>query len=48
MWFVTDTIENILGQEENAGYHHFLLFPQCFLKAFYQNVNGRNVCFPDC
>ena len=27
-------IENIEGKEENAGYQHFLLFPQCFQKAF--------------
>ena len=27
-------IENIVGKEENAGYQHFLLFPQCFQKAF--------------
>ena len=24
-------LENTLGKEENAGYQHFLLFPQCFL-----------------
>ena len=24
--------ENITGIEENAGYQHFLLFPQCFQK----------------
>ena len=23
-------IENTVGKEENAGYQHFLLFPQCF------------------
>ena len=23
--------EHIVGKEENAGYHHFLLFSQCFL-----------------
>ena len=23
--------ENIVGKGENAGYKHFLLFPQCFL-----------------
>ena len=23
--------ENIVGKRENAGNHHFLLFPQCFL-----------------
>ena len=27
-------IENIVGKEENAGYQNFLLFPQCFQKAF--------------
>ena len=27
-------IVNIMGKEENAGYQHFLLFPQCFQKAF--------------
>ena len=26
--------ENIVGKGENAGYQHFLLFPQCFQKAF--------------
>ena len=26
-------VENILGKGENAGYQHFLLFPQCFQKA---------------
>ena len=30
---VTDWVENILGKGENAGYRHFLLFPQCFQKA---------------
>ena len=27
-------IENIVGKEENAGYQLFLLFQQCFQKAF--------------
>ena len=30
---VTDWLENIMGKGENAGYQHFLLFPQCFLKT---------------
>ena len=34
--FVLDKIENIVGKEENAGYQHFLLFPQGFQKAFFQ------------
>ena len=31
--FALDKIENIVGKEENAGYQHFLLFPQCIQKA---------------
>ena len=27
-----DRIDNTAGKEENAGYQHFLLFPQCFPK----------------
>ena len=30
---VYDRVENIVGKGENAGYQHFLLFPQCFEKA---------------
>ena len=26
-------VENIVGKGENAGYQHFLLYPQCFQKA---------------
>ena len=29
-------VENIVEKGENAGYQHFLLFPQCFLKLFFQ------------
>ena len=28
-----DRVENTAGKGENAGYQHFLLFPQCFQKA---------------
>ena len=35
MNFVFDRVENIVGKGENAGNQHFLLFPQCFQKAFY-------------
>ena len=28
-------VVNIVGKGENAGYQHFLLFPQCFQEAFY-------------
>ena len=27
---LSDRLENIVGKGENAGYQHFLLFPQCF------------------
>ena len=27
-----DRVENNVGKGENAGYQHFLLFPQCFPK----------------
>ena len=30
---VSDRVENIVGKGENAGYQHFLIFPQCFQKA---------------
>ena len=30
-----DTVENTTGKQENAGYQHFLLFPQCFPKSSY-------------
>ena len=35
MIFVFDRVENIVGKGENAGHQHFLLFPQCFRRAFY-------------
>ena len=31
---VFDRVANIVGKGENAGYQHFLLFPQCFRKAW--------------
>ena len=34
--FVFGRVENIAGKGENAGYQHFLLFPQCFQKATFQ------------
>ena len=27
-------VGNIVGKGENAGYQHFLLFPQCFQKTY--------------
>ena len=37
MNFVIGNVENIVGKGENAGYQHFLLFPQCFQKASFQS-----------
>ena len=34
---VFDRVENIVGKGENAGYQHFLLFPQCFQKASFSD-----------
>ena len=31
--FVLGWVENMVRKEENNGYQHFLLFPQCFQKA---------------
>ena len=28
--FVSQRVDNIVRKGENAGYQHFLLFPQCF------------------
>ena len=41
---VFDRVETIVGKGENAGYQHFLLFPQCFEKASFQDTSkGANV-----
>ena len=44
MIFVFDRVENIVGKGENAGYQHFLLFPQCFQKAFLLRVVKSRDC----
>ena len=36
---VFDRVENIVGKGENAGYQHFLLFPQCFENASFPNTS---------
>ena len=39
---VFDRVENIVGKGENAGYQHFILFPQCFQKAsFLESLKSR-------
>ena len=34
-----DRVEKIVGKGENAGYQHFLLFPQCFQKASFPEAS---------
>ena len=36
--FVMGKVEIIVGNGENVGYQHFLLFPQCFQKASFQGL----------
>ena len=36
---VFDSVENLVGNGENAGYQHFLLFPQFFEKASFQDTS---------
>ena len=55
---VFDKVENSVGKGENAGYQHFLLFPQCFpkpsslgllkIEIVWQRFNILNVDYPFC
>ena len=38
MKFAFHEEENFVGKGENAGYKHFLLFPQYFQKLFFPRV----------
>ena len=38
--FILGREENIVGKGENAGYQHFLLFPQMFFKASFLRDMG--------
>ena len=42
--FLSDKVENTEGKGENAGYQHFLLFPQCFFKGFLSTVVKSRDC----
>ena len=33
-------VENMLRKRENAGYQHFLFFPQCFQKDTFTGYKG--------
>ena len=37
--FLFDRVGNIMGNEDNAVYQHFFLFPQGFQKAFSAGVS---------
>ena len=37
-------VENIVGKRENAGYQHFLLFPQFFSEGFSFRVIKSGLC----
>ena len=39
MNFVLGKAEKIVGKGENAGYPHFLLFPQFLLRAFFKSLD---------
>ena len=40
---VSEREENIVGKGENAGYKHFLLFPQCFQRpSFFRDMKTRD------
>ena len=41
---VFDRVENIVGKGENAGYQHFLLFPQCFEEASFPDTSKCVMC----
>ena len=42
--FIVKQLEDIVGQGENAGYQHFLLFPQCFQKASFTGCCLKSDC----
>ena len=41
---VCDRVENIVGKGENAGYQHFLLFPQCFQTTSFSESLRVELC----
>ena len=43
MNFVLGRVEIILGKGRNAGYHHFLLFPNCFQKISLSGLRGKEL-----
>ena len=45
---LSDSVEKIVGKGENAGFQHFLFFPQCFQKPFFFRVVKRRDCVIRC
>ena len=43
--YVSDWVENIAGNGENAGYQHFLHFPQYFQKASFPGSLTSALCY---
>ena len=41
--YILEWIENIVGKGENAGYQHFLLFPQCFQKSSFSGSSKGGI-----
>ena len=41
---LSDRVKNIVGKVENAGYQHFVLFPQCFQKPSLLGVVESQDC----
>ena len=39
-----DRVENFVENGENAGYHHFVQFQQCFRKASFQGFRKFALC----
>ena len=53
MTSLLDRVENFLEKKENAGYQHFLLFPQCFQKlsvsrSLNVRIAGKELCVCVC
>ena len=44
MIFIQGRMVNIVGKGENAGYQHFLLFPQCFQKLSFTGAIKSQYC----
>ena len=42
--FVLGRVESIVGKGENAGFQHFLLFPQMFSKGLFLRVIKSRDC----